>query len=135
MTGDLLDYSRPGPFTSLDVAQLPLIEGLPDDPVGICAAVQSLVIHPTDAAASGMCEDRIAEKNIRPVNELTGLDPAPLRQARTHERRVAGTCRHFATMACAFLRRSRPPKWCIDGHSVISVLRLCGEFGGQGGFV
>ncbi|MFD3838300.1 hypothetical protein ACFWWC_18890, partial [Streptomyces sp. NPDC058642] len=29
--------------------------------------------------------------------------------------------------------RSRPREWCIDGHSVISSLRLCGEFGGQGG--
>ncbi|MGW1069786.1 tetratricopeptide repeat protein, partial [Streptomyces aureus] len=31
--------------------------------------------------------------------------------------------------------RSRPLEWCIDGHSVISFLRLCGEFGGQGGVV
>ncbi|MFB7287855.1 hypothetical protein [Actinacidiphila glaucinigra] len=66
MTG-VFDYSRPGPFTSLDAAQLPLIEGLPDDPVGFCAAVQSLVIQPTDAAASGFPQSRIAEKNIRPV--------------------------------------------------------------------
>ncbi|MGW0623104.1 DUF5302 domain-containing protein [Streptomyces sp. NPDC002765] len=32
-------------------------------------------------------------------------------------------------------RRSRPREWCIDGHSVISSLRLCGEFGGQTGAV
>ncbi|MGW1564627.1 hypothetical protein ACWCQ1_50675, partial [Streptomyces sp. NPDC002144] len=31
--------------------------------------------------------------------------------------------------------RSRPLEWCIDGHSVISSLRLCGEFGGQDGVV
>ncbi|MBT2393321.1 hypothetical protein J7E87_28840 [Streptomyces sp. ISL-1] len=30
---------------------------------------------------------------------------------------------------------SRPLEWCIDGHSVISYLRLCGEFGGQDGLV
>jgi hypothetical protein len=30
---------------------------------------------------------------------------------------------------------SRPLEWCIDGHSVISYVRLCGEFGGQGGLV
>ncbi|WP_251070483.1 hypothetical protein [Streptomyces sp. ISL-96] len=30
---------------------------------------------------------------------------------------------------------SRPLEWCIDGHSVISCLRLCGEFGGQDGLV
>jgi hypothetical protein len=108
MTDDVLNYSRPGPLTSLDSTQLRLIEGLPDDPVGICAAVQCLVIQPTDAAASGVPENRITEKNIRPVNELiaalTALDPAPLHRPRTPETRVIGTCRHFATIACAILR-------------------------------
>jgi hypothetical protein len=108
MTDDVLNYSRPGPFTSLDSTQLLLIEGLPDDPVGICAAVQSLVIQPAEAAALGAPEDRIAEKNIRPVTKLitalTALDPAPLHQPRTPETRVIGTCRHFATVACAILR-------------------------------
>ncbi|MFE0705257.1 hypothetical protein [Streptomyces sp. NPDC058872] len=31
--------------------------------------------------------------------------------------------------------RSRLLEWCIDGHSVISSLRLCGEFGRDSGFV
>jgi hypothetical protein len=108
MTDDVLSYSRPGPFTSLGATQLRLIEGLPNDPVGICAAVQSLVIQPTDATALGIPEERIAEKNIRPVTALitalTALDPAPLHRARTPETRVIGTCRHFATIACAILR-------------------------------
>lgn len=108
MTHDVLDYAQPGPFTALDVEQLPLIEGLPDDPVGICAAVQDLVIQPTDAMALGIPEGRMAERNIRPVNELiaalTALDPAPLHRTRTPGTRVIGTCRHFATIACAILR-------------------------------
>ncbi|WBO68904.1 transglutaminase-like domain-containing protein [Streptomyces camelliae] len=108
MTDDVLNYSRPGPLTSLDSAQLRLIEGLPEDPVGVCAAVQGLVIQPADAAALGVPEDRISEKNIRPVDKLisalTALDPAPLHQPRTPETRVIGTCRHFATIACAILR-------------------------------
>jgi hypothetical protein len=108
MTDDVLDYCRPGPFTSLDSNQLRLLEGLPEDPVGVCAAVQNLVIQPADAAALGVPEDRIAEKNIRPVskliNALTALNPAPLHQPRTPETRVIGTCRHFATIACAILR-------------------------------
>lgn len=108
MTDEVLTYSRPGPLTSLDPTQLRLAEGLPDDPVGICAAVQSLVIQPADAAALGVPENRMAEKNIRPVNELisvlTALDPAPLHQVRTPAMRVIGTCRHFATIACAILR-------------------------------
>ncbi|MFF4117160.1 transglutaminase-like domain-containing protein [Streptomyces sp. NPDC001714] len=108
MTDDALDYSLPGPLTLLAADQLGLIKGLPKDPVGICAAVQSLVIQPTDAAALGLPRERLAEKNIRPVNELiatlTALDPAPLHHARAPETRVVGTCRHFATIACAILR-------------------------------
>jgi hypothetical protein len=108
MTSDVLDYARPGPLTSLDATQLALVEGLPDDPVGICAAVQHLVIQPSDAAALGVSEGRIAEKNIRPASELitalTALDPAPLDKARTPGTRVVGTCRHFAVLACAILR-------------------------------
>ncbi|KIF75799.1 transglutaminase [Streptomyces sp. 150FB] len=108
MTDDTLDYSRPGPLTRVDDLPSALTEGLPDDPVGICRAVQGLVIQPSDAAAIGVPEDRLAEKDIRPVSGLlavlTALDPAPLRQARTPETRVVGTCRHFATFACALLR-------------------------------
>jgi hypothetical protein len=52
MTDDALDYSLPGPLTRLAADQLGLLRGLPDDPVGICAAVQSLVIQPTDAGSA-----------------------------------------------------------------------------------
>ncbi|MDO0934712.1 transglutaminase-like domain-containing protein [Streptomyces sp. DG2A-72] len=109
MTNDVLDYSQPGPFTTLNASQFPLIAELPDSPVAICAAVQSLVIQPTDAVvALGIAESRIAEKDIRPVSKLisalTDLDPAPLHHARPPETRVIGTCRHFATLACAILR-------------------------------
>ncbi|MFD3377624.1 MULTISPECIES: transglutaminase domain-containing protein [unclassified Streptomyces] len=108
MTDDALNYAQPGPFTSLDGTQLQLIEGMPNTPVGICAAVQQLVIQPGDAAASGIPESRIAEKNIRRASELvtalTALEPVPLHHARTPEKRVIGTCRHFATLACAVLR-------------------------------
>ncbi|MEV2235005.1 hypothetical protein AB0H69_41470 [Streptomyces phaeochromogenes] len=108
MTDGVLNYFQPGPFTSLDGTQLQLIEGMPNDVVGICAAVQQLVIQPGDAVALGVPEGRIAEKNIRRVNELitalTALEPVPLHHARTTEKRVIGTCRHFATLACAVLR-------------------------------
>ncbi|MFC8660745.1 transglutaminase-like domain-containing protein [Streptomyces sp. NPDC057199] len=108
MTDDAFDYSLPGPLTRLAADQLELVKSLPDNPVGICAAVQSLVIQPTDAAALGIPEERLAEKNTRPVNELvatlTALDPAPLHHARPPETRVVGTCRHFTTIACAILR-------------------------------
>jgi hypothetical protein len=108
MTDDVLSYSRPGLFTSLDPAQLELVEGLPADPVGICAAAQGLVIQPHDAAAAGLGGDRLAEKDIRPasalVAALTALDGSPLQHAREPATRVVGTCRHFTVLACAFLR-------------------------------
>ncbi|MEV0938216.1 transglutaminase domain-containing protein [Streptomyces phaeochromogenes] len=129
MADDALDYSQPGPFTSLDATQLQLIESLPDDPVGICAAVQGLVIQPTDAAALGIGEARLAEKNIRPASELmavlTALDPSPLQQARTPETRVIGTCRHFAIIACAFLRARGIPSRARCGFGTY-FLEGCG---------
>jgi hypothetical protein len=108
MADDVLRYSQPGPFTSLDPAQLPLIDGLPDDPVGICAAAQGLVIQPFDATAAGIGADRLEEKNIRPASRLiavlTALDGSPLQDPRAPEKRAIGTCRHFTVLACAFLR-------------------------------
>jgi hypothetical protein len=77
MTDDVLTYAQPGRFTTLDAAQLPLIEGLPDDPMAICAAARSLVIQPADATVAGIPAARIAEKNIRPVNELSSWPGAP----------------------------------------------------------
>lgn len=108
MADDVLSYSQPGRFTSLDTMQVQLIEGLPDDPVSICAVAQGLVIQPADATAAGIGDDRIPEKNLRPASKLiavlTTLDPSPLHDARTPDKRVVGTCRHFTTLACAFLR-------------------------------
>ena len=108
MTDDALDYSSPGLFTTLDPAQLRLVEVLPDDPVGICAVAQGLVIQPHDATAAGLGADRIAEKDIRAASELVAvlvaLDASPLQHAREPAARVVGTCRHFTVLACAFLR-------------------------------
>ncbi|AMW11313.1 transglutaminase [Streptomyces qaidamensis] len=106
-------YSRPGPFTRLGPGQAALLEGLPDDPVEVCAAVQALVVQPADAARLGLPGERIAEKDIRPVSALiaalTDLAPAPLHHPRSPEHRVVGTCRHFATLACALLRARGVP--------------------------
>ena len=95
-------------MTDFKDTQIPLAEGLPDDPVGICAAVQGLVIQPQDALAARVREHRIPEKNIRPVRRqleiLAALDPAPLHLARPPSRRIVGTCRNFALLGCALLR-------------------------------
>lgn len=70
MTADAIDHSSPGPFTRLDTGQFRLLDGLPDDPVEVCAVVRTLVIQPSDAARLGLPEERIAEKDIRPAGGL-----------------------------------------------------------------
>ncbi|MFI5674466.1 transglutaminase-like domain-containing protein [Streptomyces cellulosae] len=125
MTDDLLDHARPGPLTRLRTEQLALTDGLPDDPVGVCAAVRSLFIQPVDALPLGVPEARIAEKDIRPVSELiaalTALDPAPLHRPRMPHKRVVGSCRHFATLACALLRARGTPSRARCGFGTYFV--------------
>jgi hypothetical protein len=103
-----LDYARPGPFTCFDDAQAPLLAALPDDPVALCAAAQGLVIQPGDATAAGVPERRLAERDIRPMRAvldvLAARSTRPLTEPRPPGERVVGTCRHFAVLACAFLR-------------------------------
>lgn len=104
-----LDYATPGVFTTVVPEQVPLTTGLPEDPIGICLAVQQLVIQPTDAPAAGIAEDRLPERNIRPasglIDALVAQDPSPLHVPRRPDRRVVGTCRHWATLATALLRQ------------------------------
>jgi hypothetical protein len=113
MLDDFLGYARPGPFTRFDDAQAPLLAGLPDDPVSLCTAAQGLVIQPGDATAAGVPGQRLAERNIRPMREVLDLlaarSPRPLTERRPQDERVVGTCRHFAVLACAFLRSRGVP--------------------------
>src|SRR5258707_10820838 len=108
MLKETVDYSLPGPLTTLDPTQIPLTLDLPPDPVGICAAVGQLIVHPFDALPLALPEQRLAEQSIRPtsgvIRALTTLDPAPLNVPRPVATRVVGTCRTFATISCALLR-------------------------------
>lgn len=125
MDDQLYEFATPGPFTCLRSDQVVLAAGLPDDPVGICAAVQRLVIQPNAAAAAGVGEERMAERDIRPASELVdvlaGLDPAPLHRVRPPQRRVVGTCRHFATLGCALLRHHGVPARARCGFATYFV--------------
>jgi hypothetical protein len=108
-------------MTDIGEAQVRLTDDLPDDPVGICMAVHSLVIQPDDALAAGVPESRIAEKNIRParrqIDALAALDPAPLSQPRPPDKRVVGTCRDLAVLSCALLRLRGIPARCRCGFA------------------
>jgi len=108
VTGEI-DYRSPGAMTDLADVDLNVLVGLSQDPVGICRPVHQLVIQPDDAQALGLSSDRLATNQLRSAAELVGaltaLDPAPVTAARAPEQRIVGTCRHFAVLACALLRR------------------------------
>jgi hypothetical protein len=108
--GGPIDYSTAGRLTELAGSD-PLVLGVDGGPVEICWPVHSLVIQPDEAKAIGLPADRFEESQRRPagglVARLLEMDPAPLTIAREPERRVVGTCRHFAVLACALLRHRR----------------------------
>ena len=108
-----LDYSVPGPLTTLDTVPTWALETVAHDPVAICAPVHALVQQPSDSSAVGLGPERLAETQIRPAGELVArllaLDPAPLDEERVPAERVIGTCRHFAVIACALLRHRGIP--------------------------
>jgi hypothetical protein len=103
-----IDYTAGGPLTDLSTISSGAFADLPEDPVAICRLVNKLVIQPHDAERVELPPGRFGENQIRPAARLVGtlltLDPSPLTVPRPPERRVIGTCRHFAVLACALLR-------------------------------
>ncbi|MCZ4613835.1 transglutaminase domain-containing protein [Rhodococcus qingshengii] len=104
----VLDYTSAGPFTRIDGVDMLALESLPTDPMQICRVVPYLVVQPTDARSLNLPTDRFDENQIRPASvllqRLLALDPAPVTSAREPDKRLVGTCRHFAVLSCAFLR-------------------------------
>jgi hypothetical protein len=105
-----IDYSTPGPFTAVDGIPEAVLATVAGDPAEICRPVHNLVIQPSDAESLDLPERRFQENQIRPVTELLrrllAMDPAPLTTPRDPANRVIGTCRHFAVVSCALLRRA-----------------------------
>jgi len=108
-----IDYTTPGPLTGLGGVDPRSLSHLGDDPVEVCFPVHNLVIQPDAAASLGLPPDRLATNQIRPaaalIRSVLELDPAPLTTPRAPDRRVVGTCRHFAVIACSFLRHQGIP--------------------------
>lgn len=99
-------YLLPTRLTELDEGQIRLLEGLDEEPEAICRVAQGLLVD--IAAASGVPAARQEERNIRRADDIlrTALDLGgeALEQPRALDRRVVGTCRHFAVLSCALLR-------------------------------
>jgi hypothetical protein len=105
----VIDYRSPGPLTGIEEIGQEALAGLGNEPIEICAPVHALVIQPSDAEPLGLPADRFATNQVRPAAQLVkailALDAAPLSSPREPDKRVIGTCRHFAVISCALLRR------------------------------
>jgi hypothetical protein len=116
MTHDelLAYYTAPGVFTGVGgfAAQ---IDAIPDDVASIARAVQGLLIHEALAPAYGvtLAPGRAAEKQLHGAVAMlscaTRLDGRPVSEARAPGDRVAGVCRHFATLFVAVMRHKGVP--------------------------
>lgn len=108
-----IDYSTPGVLTALTPGQRKLAVELAADPVTICRAVATLVVHPAETGPLGLPEPRMGAQAIRPVtrifDELLAIDPGPLTEPREPQRRVVGTCRHFAAVSVALMQAHGMP--------------------------
>jgi len=106
-----IDYAIAGPLTALNSSEA--LAGVDGTAVDVCWPVHDLVIQPSDAQRLSLPSERFQENQLRPaaslIARLLALDPSPLITARAPERRVIGTCRHFAVLACALLRHHEIP--------------------------
>jgi Transglutaminase-like superfamily len=109
----VFEYSRPGPLTNLASISEEALSPASGAPADSYRFVHHLVIQPEDAKGIPLPDSRFAENQLRPaaalLDRLLTMDPSPLDAWRPPERRVVGTCRHFAVLSCALLRHRGIP--------------------------
>lgn len=107
-SGVPIQWDQPGRFSEIDEDLRWALANLPDDPVELCRSAQGLVMLPQLAGAFGIPESRMGEQSIRPASDILrrvlALDASEVGADRHADSRVVGTCRHFALLACSFLR-------------------------------
>ncbi|MEO7572643.1 MAG: transglutaminase domain-containing protein [Acidimicrobiales bacterium] len=101
-------YVVPTMMTMFTAERAKVVRALEGGPEALCRVVQGLVALPPEAEAAGLPASRLDEKNLRPadglLHRLLELDGAAIDEPRPIDRRVVGTCRHLAVLACALLR-------------------------------
>ena len=92
-----------------------LASGLPADPEALSAIVAGLLVHNFTAKVQGLLFPAERMSHMQTVgaeailDNVLGLDPAPLGLERAAERRMVGFCYHFALLHCALLRATGTP--------------------------
>ena len=105
--GNGLDYyATAGPMTDLSSCDPSVFAGLPEDPAALTSVVRRCLI--AGAARPGRDDPQIRRASDM-VERIISLDPSPLVERREPEQRFIGCCRHFATLACALIRRLGVP--------------------------
>jgi hypothetical protein len=104
-------WTKPGRFAAH-------LDSLPSDPARLPEIVGGLVLHPLFAPPR-----QFSEASLRAIPEILSAllerDARPLDQPREPDKRVLGTCRNYALLACAILRH----------HSVPARLRVgCADY-------
>jgi hypothetical protein len=107
-------YRQPSATSSLG-RHAGLTRDLPADPEALAEIVRGLLVHNYTAHVQGLRfpPERMAHMQTvgaeSIVDNVLGLDSAPLNRGRPVERRMVGFCYHFALLHCALLRASGTP--------------------------
>ena len=107
-------YATPGPLTEL-TPHASRLRALPEGLGDLCRVVQGLVVHPFLAHLYGLTAGALRHDDLEirgaseMIDRILALDPRPLGEARSPERRFVGNCRHFTVLLCAFLRAGGVP--------------------------
>lgn len=109
----LAHYRSPGIFTSVEGFEAEL-DRVPSDIRSIAVTVQGLLIHGSFDPAYGIAisdsqQGTQLHTAIAMLRHANRLNSAPPIDARSRAQRVAGVCRHFATLAVAIMRHKGIP--------------------------
>jgi len=107
-------YAAPGLMTD-PREHAPLFDDLPRDVAALCKVVQGVMIHVYWAERYGikLSDERKNEVQIRSVARklahILELDPRPLGDARSLDKKLVGNCRDFSVMLTALLQHQGVP--------------------------
>lgn len=122
-------YRQPSPTSDLGRHRDQSL-GLPADPEALSAIVRGLLIHNYTAQVQGLQFSAERMSHMQTVgaeailNNVIGIEPAPLDRERPVERRMVGFCYHFALLHCALLRATGTPARIRCGFASYFVAQL-----------